>query len=272
MKAKSLVMFFTPLLATVVLSLFAGSAIAAGSQTKPQILIGSDVTFPPFDQRKGDKMTGFDIDMIHAIAKVEGMNIKLKPMQFNGIIPSLQSGAINVAVSGMFITKKRLQRVDFSDAYFHSGLSILVKADSPITGFADLKGHVVAAKKATAGSTYLLTHGIDPQYVKQFQNLGAVYQALASGAADALCFDNATNIQFMNKHKGYKIVGGLLSGGYYGIAVSKKNPELVTTINAGLVKIRQNGEYAKLFDKYFGGNTSGAVTKPMTPESVALAR
>ncbi len=272
MKTKSFLTFFTPLLAALALASFAGTATAANTQAKPEILIGSDVTFPPFDIQKEGKMTGFDIDMIHAIAKAEDMNIKIKPMQFNGIIPSLQSGAIDVAVSGMFITKKRLQRVDFSQPYFHSGLSILVKKDSPINSFADLKGHVVAAKKATAGSTYLLSHGIDPHYVKQFQNLGGVYQSLASGAADAVCFDNATNIQFMNKHPGYKIVGGLLSGGYYGIAVSKKNPELVATINAGLAQIRKDGEYAKLFDKYFGGNTSGAVKMAMTPQSVALSK
>jgi polar amino acid transport system substrate-binding protein/glutamine transport system substrate-binding protein len=67
-----------------------------------------------------------------------------------------------------------------------------------------------------------------------------------------------------------KVVGSLLTGEYYGIAISKKKPELVAKINAGLAKIKKNGEYHNLFVKYFGGDVSGAVKGVEKPDAVAV--
>src|SRR3546814_11820703 len=92
-------------------------------------------------------------------------------MPFNGIIPSLQAGSVDAAVAGITIKTSRMQNVNFSNAYYKSGLSVLVKKDSKITGFDDLKGHVVATKKATSSVDYMMDHGIDAKYIKQFQNI-----------------------------------------------------------------------------------------------------
>src|SRR3546814_10926581 len=79
-----------------------------------------------------------------------------------------------------------MQNVNFSNAYYKSGLSVLVKKDSKITGFDDLKGHVVATKKATSSVDYMMDHGIDAKYITQFQNIDVAYQALVTGGADAV--------------------------------------------------------------------------------------
>lgn len=254
------------------LAFFAPSAVLAAAAGHDQsIVMASDATFPPFDYVKNGKVMGFDIDMMRDIAKVEHLDITFKPMPFNGIVPSLQSGAVNAAVSGMIIKQGRLKRVDFSNAYFRSGLSILVRKGSSIQGFDDLKNHVVAAKKATAGAAYLISHGVPLSHIKQFQNLGAAYQSLESGGADAVFFDNQTNVMFKAKHDNVKIVGGLLEGSYYGIAVSKKNPQLATKFNDGLAKIMKNGQYHQLFVKWFDGDASGEVHGVMKPEAVAVS-
>src|SRR3546814_6294954 len=96
--------------------------------------------------------------MINAIAKAEGLTVKIKTMPFNGIIPSLQAGSVDAAVAGITIKTSRMQNVNFSNAYYKSGLSVLVKKDSKITGFDDLKGHVVATKKATSSVDYMMDH------------------------------------------------------------------------------------------------------------------
>jgi polar amino acid transport system substrate-binding protein/glutamine transport system substrate-binding protein len=164
-----------------------------------------------------------------------------------------------------------MQNVDFSDAYYKSGLSILVKNDSKIKGFADLKGHVVATKKATSSVDYLTDHKFSSDYIKQFQSIDAAYQALETGGADAVIFDNPVNVNFKTAHKNVKIVGPLLTGEYYGIAISKKKPDLAAKINDGLAKIKKNGEYKKLFEKYFGGDLSGEVKGVEKPSSVAIS-
>lgn len=234
------------------------------------ILVGADTTFPPFESEKDGKVTGFDIDMIKAIAKEEGLKVQFKTMAFDGLIPSLQANSIDVAVAGITIKKSRMKSVDFSNAYYKSGLSVLVKKDSKINSFDDLKGHVIATKKATSSVDYAKAHGLDVNNIKQFQNIDQAYQTLETGGADAVIFDNPVNADFKASHDDVKIVGDLLTGEYYGIAVTKKKPELLKKMNEGLAKIVKSGEYQKLFDKYFGGDTNGMVKDVKSPKDVAL--
>ncbi len=268
MKKISLASFTVSLLAGVGFAFFAMNATAAS--TPGTILIGTDTTFPPFESEDNGKMVGFDIDMINGIAKAEGLKLEIKTMPFNGIIPSLQSGQLDAAVAGISITKARMKNIDYTDAYYKSGLSILVKSDSDIKNFNGLKGHVVAAKKGTSSVDYLSQHGFDMSHVKQFAQTGSLYQALMSGSADAVLFDNPMNLYFKSQHPGdVKRVGKLLTGEYYGIAVSKKHPELVAKFNDGLAKIKKNGLYKKLFAKWFGGDMSSAVLDVKKPGDVA---
>jgi polar amino acid transport system substrate-binding protein/glutamine transport system substrate-binding protein len=268
--SKSLVALAASLAAGLAFSLGATTMAMAAQGAATNIVVGADTTFPPFEMEKNGKVIGFDIDMIKAIAKAEDMTVSLKTLPFNGIIPSLQAGSIDAAVAGITIKNSRMKNVDFSDAYYKSGLSILVKKDSKIKEFDDLKGHVVATKKATSSVDYLTDHKFPSDYIKQFQSIDAAYQALETGGADAVIFDNPVNVNFKTTHKNVKTVGPLLTGEYYGIAISKKKPELVTKINDGLAKIKKSGEYKKLFEKYFGGDMSGAVEGVETPEKVAV--
>lgn len=274
---KKLSFFKKPSLTALTASFIAGLAFTvaapvsvAAESASNLIIIATDATFPPFEQLVDGKLIGFDVDMMRAIAKAEGLNIKLKTMPFNGIIPSLKAGSINAAVAGITIKQSRMGNTNFSNAYYRSGLSILVRKDSKIKDFKDLKGHVIATKKGTSSVDYLLDHGIDAKDIKQFQNTTPLYQTLASHGADAVVFDNPSNVNAMSHHKDMKIVGDLLTGEYYGIAVSKKNPELLKKINAGLAKIQKDGAYDKLFDKYFNGDAHGKVKGVKTPESVAV--
>lgn len=248
-------------------SVCATTAFAAG---KTSIVVGADTTFPPFETEVNGKVSGFDIDMIEAIAKAEGLTVTIKTMPFNGIIPSLQAGSVDAAVAGITIKSSRMQSVDFTDAYYKSGLSVLVKDNSKINSFADLKGRVVATKKATSSVDYMIKNGIESGNIKQFQDIDTAYQALMTGGADAVVFDNPVNVNFKTVHKGAKVVGELLTGEYYGIAVSKKNPELAAKLNDGLAKIKKSGEYKQLFVKYFGGDLSGEVNDVKKPADVAV--
>jgi polar amino acid transport system substrate-binding protein/glutamine transport system substrate-binding protein len=246
-------------------------AVPQMARAQTSIFVGADTTFPPFETEVDGKVSGFDIDMIKAIAKAEDLKLTIKTLPFDGIIPSLQTGALDAAVAGITIKTSRLQNVDFTDAYYKSGLSILVKKGSGITGFDDLKGHVVATKKATSSVDYLAHHGFNMEYVKQFQDIDSAYQALETSGADAVIFDNPVNVNFKTQHSNTETVGSLLTGEYYGIAVSKKDPTLAAKLNDGLAKIKADGEYHQLFVKYFGGDTSGEVNEVLAPTSVAVS-
>ncbi|UOF92497.1 basic amino acid ABC transporter substrate-binding protein [Fodinisporobacter ferrooxydans] len=238
---------------------------AAGSDT---IHVAADTTFPPFETEKNGQVTGFDIDMINAIAKQEHLKVDLKTMDFKGLIPALQADQIDVAVAGITIKSSREKVVNFSNAYYKSGLSILVKSNSTVKSLDDLKGKIVATKKGTSSVDILNKHG--GITVKQFDNIDDAYNELENGGAQAVVFDNPVNLNFMSSHKDVKTVGGLLTGEYYGIAVRKDNADLLKKINDGLKKIQADGEYAQLFKKYFGDDKNGQVSKVVSPDSVAI--
>ncbi|HJV46906.1 MAG TPA: basic amino acid ABC transporter substrate-binding protein [Bacillota bacterium] len=246
----------------------------AGNQAKPSdtnastIHVAADTTFPPFESEVGGKVQGFDIDMINAIAKHANLTVDMKTMQFTGLIPALQSGQVDVAVAGITVKKSRMAAVNFSDAYYKSGLSVITKTTSSVKSIDDLKGKLVGTKKGTSSVDLLKSKGITD--IKQFDNIDAAYSALASGGVEAVLFDNPVNLNYANTNKDTHVVGGLLTGEYYGIAISKNKPELQKKINDGLKAFQDSGEYKQLFDKYFGGDTAGMVQQGTTPESVAL--
>jgi polar amino acid transport system substrate-binding protein/glutamine transport system substrate-binding protein len=241
-----------------------------GTSKQQTIKVAADTTFPPFESEVNGKVQGFDIDLINAIAKKENLKVDLSTMPFTGLIPALQAGSADVAVAGITIKTSRLEAVNFSDAYYKSGLSVLTKKNSGIKSIDDLKTKTVATKKGTSSVDLLKSKGVPDANIKQFDDINAAYSALESGGADAVVFDNPVNLNFAKDHKDVQTVGDLLTGEYYGIAVNKNDADLLKKINEGLKEVKADGEYKALFDKYFGGDTSGQVTEELDPTKAAL--
>ena len=87
-----------------------------------ELVVAHDTNFMPFEFKGPDgKFTGFDIELWETIAKKLGLSYKFQPMDFNGIIPGLQTGNVDVGIAGMTITPERAKVVQFSDGYYTSG-------------------------------------------------------------------------------------------------------------------------------------------------------
>ena len=99
-------------------------------------------------------MSVFDIDMWNTIADELGLEFELRPMDFNGIIPGLQTRQVDVALAGITIREDRAQVIDFSDGYYDSGFLIMVPVDSEIESFADLEGKTLAVRTGTSAADY----------------------------------------------------------------------------------------------------------------------
>src|SRR3546814_15357265 len=121
-------------LAKFVLAAFALAAVATAGQASraADLIVATDTAFVPFEFKQGDKYVGFDIDMWDAIAKEIGVTYTLQPMDFNGIIPALQTGQVDVALAGITIKDERQKVLDFSDGYYDSGFLLMVPVDSAI--------------------------------------------------------------------------------------------------------------------------------------------
>ncbi|MCT8975355.1 transporter substrate-binding domain-containing protein [Clostridium sp. CX1] len=217
--------------------------------------IATDVTFAPFEFQKDGKYTGIDIELLEAISKTEGFEYELKPMDFKGIIPALQSNQIDGAIAGMSITDERKKVLDMSEGYFESGVSAVVKKDNDkIKTESDFKGKVVAVKKGTSGSKYAEENKDKLGFtVKYFNDSPSMMQEVKNGNAD-LAFEDYPVVGYaitVDENSGLKIVGDKLTKQDYGFAVKKgSNKELMDAFNDGLKKLKESGEYDKIIQKY----------------------
>ncbi len=227
---------------------------AAGGQAAKKYVIGTDATYPPFEFEKDGKYVGIDIDLINAIAKEEGFEVEIKPMDFKGIIPGITSKQLDGAVAGISITDERKQVVNFSEPYYQAGLSLIVREDNDsIKSPEDLKGKTIAIKKGTTGAKFAdelgKKHGATVRY---FDDSPSMFQEVVNGNADVTIEDFPVISYKIAVDPGskLKIVGDRLNGDWYGIAVGKENEELLTKINSGLKKLKDNGKYDEIVKTY----------------------
>lgn len=219
--------------------------------------VATDTAFVPFEFKQDGEYTGFDIDLWAAVAKEAGLSYQLRPMDFNGIIPGLQTRNIDVALAGITIRDDRKKVIDFSDPYYESGLALLVGTDNTnIKQASDLDGKLVAVKIGTATVDYL-KENVPNAKLKLFPNIDNAFLELATGRVDAVVHDTP-NLQYFANTAGkgqVKVVGSLKSGDYYGIAFPKGS-ELVPVVNKALATLRENGQYEAIYKKWFGDQPS----------------
>jgi glutamine transport system substrate-binding protein len=230
----------------------AGGGQSAGAGQK--YTFGVDATYPPFEFQKDGKYVGIDIDLLNAIAKAEGFEVEIKPMNFKGIIPAVNAKQLDGAIAGISITDERKKVVDFSEPYYQAGLSLVVREDNTaIKGPEDLKGKKIAIKKGTTGAKF--ADELAKKYgatVTYFDDSPSMFQEVVNDNADVTIEDYPVISYKLAVDPGskLKIVGDRLNGDWYGIAVDKGNTELLKKINDGFKKVKDSGEYDKIVSAY----------------------
>lgn len=217
--------------------------------------VGTTADFAPFEfqDEKGAEYIGFDMDLIRAIGREMGYEVKIQNVSFDGLIPALDAGNIDVIVSGLTMTAERKQKVLFSKPYYQSGLTIVVdKGNTDIHGFKDLAGKSIAVQIGTTGANQARL--IPGTAVKDFNSSADTFMELKAGGVDAVINDRPVNDYYIVKSasKDAKVLKEVLTAEDYGVAVSKKNEDLANSINAALDRIKSTGEYDKIFEKWFG--------------------
>ncbi|MGB2130107.1 MAG: transporter substrate-binding domain-containing protein [Marinobacterium sp.] len=235
-----------------------GLALSAATATAQAdtLRVVTDPSFVPFemmDQETG-KMIGFDMDILAEISKRAGFEYELNTMDFNGIIPALQTGNVDMALAGITITEAREKIVDFSDPYYDSGLRILVRANNDkVNEISDLEGAKIGTKIGSTSYNFLMEQLEQDSNVTPYPGSSDMYMALMSGAVDAVFYD-APNVGYFSSTRGQgrtKTVGPLYEGQQYGIALKDGSP-WVDDVNAALAEIKADGTYKAIYEKWFG--------------------
>ncbi|MFM6970983.1 MAG: ABC transporter substrate-binding protein [Rhodoluna sp.] len=233
------------------------------AEFKDGISVASDIPYAPmelFDEN--DNPTGFDYDLSQALAAKLGVEFSFEDQDWDGIIPSLQSGTHDIIMSGMNDTEERQKVLDFVD-YFNAGFAVVVAKGNPegINNFADLCGQTVAIQTATAQID--LINAVNPSCDKKIEVLefptdGDAQNAIRAGKAVAGVNDGqvaAYTAQTAGDGKYFEIVTPTDAPDGYsavptGIGVLKANTGLTAAIQAGLKSLIADGNYAKLLAKW----------------------
>lgn len=213
--------------------------------------VGTDATFPPMEFVDNGKRTGFDIELMEAMAKAMGKQIEWIDIDFKGLIPGLISKRFDMAVSAIYITDERKKVVDFTDPYYAGGLVAIVKDNNAaIKKLSDLDGKKVSVQVGTKSVSYLAEKFPKVQRVEVEKNQ-EMFNLVDIGRADAAVTGKPAAYQYVRTRGGMRVLEEQLTTEEYGMALRKDTPELTKAVNAALAKLKADGTYAAIVKRWF---------------------
>lgn len=218
-----------------------------------RVVVGIDVANKPFIFTRDGSYTGFSHDLWVEVAKEIGVTYELRAMDFSSLIPALQTSNIDAAFSSIFITPPRLKVVDFSDPYYLNGTGVLVPQGSEIKKVNDLAGKKIASITGTAQVAWV-KENLPTAEQTQFPSVTDAFFAIGAGRVDAMLYDFPTLAYYVateGKGKMRLLEEHVGNDNPVGFAFPKGSA-LVGPTNEALKKIRSDGRYQSLTQKWFG--------------------
>lgn len=226
--------------------------------SKIKVKVAGDNNFPPYEfLDENNNYTGFNVDIMRAVALVTGIEIEYYPMAWDEACDKLKKGEVDI-IQGMRYTRDRDIFYDFSEAYLENSQSIFVlSSNDDIKRFKDLNGKRIAIQRGDVAisTLYTLRHYTSIYTENQEE---AIHQ-LMGGKADAFIGNTLTGVYLIDKmgiRDNVKIVGETLNTTQYSMAVKEGNTELLNIINKGIREIKRNGTYDMIYRKWFGRTVS----------------
>ena len=241
--------WLTLLAALFILSLCCASPALAA---KP-LVVGMELAYPPFEMTDTDgKPDGVSVQLAKELGKALGRPVEIRNMAFDGLIPALKTGKIDIIISSMTATAERAHSIDFSDPYLTTGLCLLLNKSVPVSTIAELDrpGRTIAVKKGTTGHSYAAAH-IKQASVLVLDKEAAAVLEVVQGKADAFIYDQMST--FKNYQRNKETTRAVLTPFQtesWAIGIRKGNDELKGKINRFLAEFRRTGGFDRLGDRY----------------------
>lgn len=217
------------------------------------LTVGMELDYPPFEMTdpRGTP-TGISVDLAHALGKYLHRPVVVQNISFDGLIPALKTGKIDLIISSMTATPEREQSIDFSDPYVKTGICLLVNKNSPIHSDADLEkpGLTLAVKKGTTGQLYAHEHLPRARLLVLDKEAACVLEVV-QGKADAFIYGQlSVHRDWERNQNTTRALLTPLRAEYWAIGLRKGNDELRRQVNKFLHEFRAAGGFDKLGDKY----------------------
>jgi polar amino acid transport system substrate-binding protein len=220
---------------------------------EPPLRVGMELGYPPFEMRdeKGEP-AGVSVDMAKALGESLGRPVDIQNLPFDGLIPSLKAGKIDLILSSMTATEERARAIDFSEPYLRTGLCLLVSTKSDIQASTDLDrpGRSVAVKKGTTGHLYAAKN-LHKAKVLVLDKEGAAVLEVVQGKADAFLYDQMSVYSHWRRNEAStRAILAPFQQESWAIGLRKDSKELKNQVNGFIKAYRDSGGFERLGDKW----------------------
>lgn len=217
-------------------------------------LIVATGDYRPFEyhDEKTNKVVGYDIDIAKKIADKIGVDLEIRDMEFNSLIPTVQNGQADLVIAALYITDERKKVLDFSDSYLNTGIIITTDKTSTVKTSKDLAGKKVGVKLGSTSAAVvqkLIDNGQKFEMVTYKTNEEALVD-LEVKRTDAVVTDLLYQLQYNSTHPSLTIHDEKLKEAQLGIGVKKGDEDLLKLINEVIKDLKDSGEATKLYDKW----------------------
>lgn len=250
-----------------------GSALSFGGLASAQDLtVGANVGNVPWEfQDDTGAIVGFEVDLATEVAKCLGRDIKIENIPFNGLFSAVQSGRIDMAMSSITITQKRLAEVSFAQPYYDSDQSLTVTAASGLKGLADMSGKVIGVDTGSTGDMWATENQAKYGFsdIRRFEGLAPAMLDLGNGRIDGYISDIPA-LQYYAKDKPqFSVVERILTGEQYSMMFAKDAP-LAAEVSAVITAMKEDGFIAERHKKWFGSDPEATTSTATVMEMPKL--
>lgn len=218
------------------------------------LVMATNAFFEPYEYYEGDEIVGIDAEVGKAIADKLGMDFEISDVDFDAIIPNVQSGKASMGMAGMTVTPDREKNVSFTRSYAKGIQVVIVPEDSEIASIDDMAGKMIGVQQGTTGDIYcsdtVENGGFGEENVTRYNKGSDAVMALLSGKVDCVVIDNEPAKSFVAANEGLKILETAYTEEEYAICIAKDNEELLEKVDTALGELIDDGTVQKIIDKY----------------------
>lgn len=238
--------------ASCALALIAGTAQAKDWK---EIRIAFDVPYEPFEYKTPDgELTGFEVELAEAMCDELKADCTFVIQAWDGMIPGLLARKFDAIMSSMSITPERAERVLFSEPYYNTPGAWFARENVTVdpSDTSAMKGKVVGVQRGTTMDTYVTENMSDLVEIKRYTTADDMVLDLEGERLDVVFVDYPVGEQTILSHEGFHQIGEPVKlGEGVGVAMRPRDKDLAAKINAALKKLKNDGTYDEIMNKYF---------------------
>jgi polar amino acid transport system substrate-binding protein len=229
------------------------AVVGCAPAQRQSLIVGMELNYPPFEMIDPQgRPAGISVEMAEALGRFLHREVQIQNIPFDGLIPALKTGKIDLIISSMTATAERAQSIAFSEPYLHTGLCLLVNRQASIHSIAeaDKPGQTIAVKQGTTGQIYVQTH-IRQAQVLVLDKEDACVLEVAQGKAQAFIYDQMSVFKEWERHR--ESTEALLQPFQeedWAVGLRQGNEALQTQVNSFLRAFRAEAGFHKLGDQY----------------------